>query len=86
MSDINIPYKNNLKAILKAEGIPQAKLARVTELSVTTINKVTNQRRGVSETTQFRIVRGINRLIKELYKEDRTYKVEEVFPERKEAE
>jgi len=35
---------NNLKQILIREGITQAELSRISTLSVTTINKVVNQR------------------------------------------
>ncbi len=72
--------ENILKEVLTREGISQSKLQKITDLSLTTINKVANNRRRVSDTTKSRIVIGINKLLREIHEENRSYKVEDIFP------
>jgi len=65
---------NNLKQILIREGITQAELSRISTLSVTTINKVVNQKRTVSPTSQHKIIKALNQI------SGKNYEVGEIFP------
>ena len=58
---------NKLKTTLIREGITQASLARKINMSVGTINKICNNGLSGSPTTQNKIVKGINELVKTTY-------------------
>ncbi len=65
---------NNLKRILIKEGIKQSELSRVTNISITTINRIYNKKREGSATTNHRLLNGINSILKE-----EKYFIEDIF-------
>ncbi len=64
---------HRLKELLVENGITQAELSRASGVSSTTINKICNEKRSVSKTTQYKILRGLKKLI------NNDFKREEVF-------
>ncbi len=67
--------KNNLKRILEIEGIIEPALASKIDLSIGTINKISNQKLKGSPKTRNRIVNGINLIT------EKSYTLEDIFPE-----
>lgn len=67
---------NNLKDILIAEGILERQLSQVADVSISTINRISNRRRTCSPKTQNKIVKGLNNL----YGVGK-YTLEDVFPQ-----
>lgn len=65
---------NNLKDLLIKEGISQVDLAKESDLSEGTINKISNQKRTPSPRSMFRILNALNRLA------EKTYKINDIFP------
>lgn len=70
---------NKLKETIDKHGINQAKLARASNRSITTINKIYNQLIQGNASTQGAIVTGLNKVLKEL-EIDATYSIKEIFP------
>ena len=68
---------NRLRTILEDEGFTQAQLSRASQVSLTTINKLVNNQRKVSRTTQSKILKGLSKLL------DRKIEREEIFPKEK---
>lgn len=66
---------NNLKEILEGEGIKQTELSDETKVSNVTINKICNQKRAGSPTTNSKLLRGINSILKK----DK-YSIKDIFP------
>jgi DNA-binding XRE family transcriptional regulator len=65
--------KNRLKEILVQEGITQSELARVSDLSIGTVNRTCNHSRLPSKTTCMKMIKGLNQLA------DMEYHYENVF-------
>lgn len=65
--------KNNLKKTLTQEGVSQAKLSSTSGISIGTINKICNQKRECSATTNHKLLKELNTLT------GKQYKYEDVF-------
>ncbi len=71
--------KNLLKETLVKEGVKQTDLAKESAISPATINRLCNEKRGVSPTFQSRIVNALNKLTTSGAK----YLVKDIFPNSK---
>lgn len=81
MANIDSPqyFSNKVKDTIDKHGINQAELAKFSNKSITTINKLYNQLIPGNASTQGAIVTGLNKALKELEVETR-YTTKEIFP------
>ena len=69
-----IVVANNLQSVLEEEGIKQAELSKESGVSVSTTNKLANNKLVVTKTTQNKLTKAINKMT------GKTFCKEDIFP------